>query len=289
MIFKEVPKTLYCHIGGSGTWGCDFPESLDIPGITLISKDMEFETPYGTSIGMKLYKMDSSITKDSKERTVLYVPFHGWIGMSPYDKCYSERVFYVLKEAGVKYILADGSGGGINSLLEPGDIICASDFVDYTKRVSHIGDFTPYSVRMRDIVNPDLRRILYQNASKYFKRVFSHGVYAVMEPPRFETAQEVRKLRADGCDLSGHTMMPEAALSRAIGANYAALYVVSNHAEGIEPEWERSIFDIYGECAPIVGRIMIEAMAEITPESVRDNSEENIIKMPEDVQKRIRI
>ncbi len=289
MIYRDIPETLYCHIGGSGTWGCDFPEALSIPGITVIESNMEFETPYGISIGMKLYRMDASMTVDKKERTVIYVPFHGWIGMSPYDKCYSERVFYVLKKAGVRYIIADGSGGGINTLLEPGDVLCASDFVDYTKRVSHIGDFTPYSVRMRNIVNPDLRRILYESASDCFPRVFRRGVYAVMEPPRFETAQEIVKLRNDGCDMSGHTMMPEAALARAIGANYAALYVISNHAEGIDPEWERSIFDIYGECAPKVGRVMIDAMSRISPETVRDNSEENIIRMPDDVQKRIGI
>ncbi|MBQ0070326.1 MAG: hypothetical protein KBS81_00475 [Spirochaetales bacterium] len=194
-----------------------------------------------------------------------------------------------LKEAGVKFIIADGSGGGINNLLEPGDILCASDFIDYTKRVSHVGDFTPFSVRMRDIVNPDLRRILFESASKEFPRVFRRGVYAVMEPPRFETAAEIVKLRQDGADMSGHTMMPEAALSRAIGANYASIYVISNHAEGINPEWERSIFDIYGECAPRVGKVMLDAMSRISPETVRDNAEENIIRMPDDVQKRIRI
>ena len=34
MICKEIPKTMYCHIGGSGTWGCEFPEDLNMEGIT---------------------------------------------------------------------------------------------------------------------------------------------------------------------------------------------------------------------------------------------------------------
>ena len=45
MICKEIPKTMYCHIGGSGTWGCEFPEDLNMEGITLLKRDMEFETP----------------------------------------------------------------------------------------------------------------------------------------------------------------------------------------------------------------------------------------------------
>ena len=158
MICKEIPKTMYCHIGGSGTWGCEFPEDLNMEGITLLKRDMEFETPFGVTACMKLYEMDASITADHKPRQVLYVPFHGWKGLSPYNDTPSERIFWALREAGVKYILADGSGGGINPLLEPGDIICPQDFIDYTKRVSYLGKFTPYSMRMREIICPEDRK-----------------------------------------------------------------------------------------------------------------------------------
>ncbi len=287
MIVKEIPKTLYCHLGGSGTWGCSFPEDVLFEGVRLLQKDMEFETPFGTTVGLKLFEMDASITADHKTRQVIYVPFHGWKGLSPYDTCPAERVFWVLQQAGVQYILADGSGGGINPLMEPGDIICPTDFIDYTKRHSNLGRFCPYSIRMRDIINPDLQQILVEKASDVFRRVFSRGTYGVVEPPRFETAAEVRMMYDAHCDISGHTMMPEAALARAIGASYAALYVISNHAEGILPNWKQSIFDIYESCAPIVGGVMLNAMAAIDPEKVHNNSEENIIKMPEHVAKRI--
>ena len=71
MICKEIPKTMYCHIGGSGTWGCEFPEDLNMEGITLLKRDMEFETPFGVTACMKLYEMDASITADHKNRQVL--------------------------------------------------------------------------------------------------------------------------------------------------------------------------------------------------------------------------
>ena len=101
MICKEIPKTMYCHIGGSGTWGCEFPEDLNMEGITLLKRDMEFETPFGVTACMKLYEMDASITADHKPRQVLYVPFHGWKGLSPYNDTPSERIFWALREAGV--------------------------------------------------------------------------------------------------------------------------------------------------------------------------------------------
>lgn len=113
---------------------------------------MEFETPFGTTVPMKLFEISADITADHKKHVVLDMPFHGWFGLSPYLDTPSERVFWVLQRAGVKWILADGSGGGINPLLDPGDVIIPDDLIDQTKRVSYLSKFTDKIVRMRDIV-----------------------------------------------------------------------------------------------------------------------------------------
>lgn len=288
MICKEIPKVLYCHIGGSGTWGTEFPEDLNLEGVRLLERDMEFETPFGVTAPMKLFEIDGSLTADHEPRKVFYVAFHGWKGLSPYNDTPSERIFWVLREAGVRYILADGSGGGVNKLLEPGDLICPDDFLDLTKRISYVGKFSPYSIRMRDIVCPDLHDILVEEAKKDFRRVFKTGVYAVAEAPRFETAAEIRLMGLAGADICGQTMVPEAVLARAIGAHYASIYIISNYAEGIHPDWKESIFDIYRDCAPKMGKIMIRAMAAINPGNISCHCDENIIAdMPESVMKRM--
>ncbi len=287
MIKKEVPQTLYCHIGGSGTWGCDFPEYVQYEGISTVESDMEFETPFGVSVPLKLYHMEAALTADGKPRDVLYVPFHGWFGLSPFDDCPSERLFWVLRQAGVKYILADGSGGGINPLTEPGDIIVPEDLIDYTKRISYIGKFTKKIIRMRQIVCPDLHDILVEEAKKEYTRVFKTGIYGCAEAPRFETAAEIQKMYADHCDICGQTMMPEAALARAIGACYASLYLISNHAEGIHPDWKTPIFDYYADCAPRIGRIMLRAMAAIHPDRKECHCMDYVIDVPENVQHRL--
>ena len=71
---------------------------------------------------MKLFEISADITADHKKHVALDMPFHGWFGLSPYLDTPSERVFWVLQRAGVKWILADGSSGGINPLLDPGDV-----------------------------------------------------------------------------------------------------------------------------------------------------------------------
>ena len=277
MICKEIPKVLYCHIGGSGTWGCEFPEDVNFEGLTVLKTGMEFETPYGTTVPMKLYELDASVTADHQPRQVLYCPFHGWAHLSPRNDTPSERLFWVLKQAGVKYILADGSGGGINPLLEPGDFIAPTDFIDYTKRISYLEDFNPLITRMRDLVCPDLHNILVAEASKVFNRVFRTGIYAVSEGPRFETAAEVRAYYDAHCDICGQTMMPEAALARAIGAHYASIYLISNYAEGIHPNWDKTIHAIYEDTAPKTGLFMIRSMAAIDPAKITCHCDDNLV------------
>jgi 5'-methylthioadenosine phosphorylase len=277
MIEKNIPKVLYCHIGGSGTWGCEFPEDVHFEGLTVLRSGMEFETPYGTTVPMKLYELDASVTADHKTRQVLYCPFHGWAHLSPFNDRPSERLFWVLKQAGVKYIMADGSGGGINPLMEPGDLIAPLDFIDLTKRISYLEEFTPLITRMRDIICPDLHEILVEEASKDFRRVFGRGIYAVSEGPRFESAAEVQMLYNMHADICGQTMMPEAALARAIGAHYASIYLISNFAEGINPDWKKPIHQIYEETAPKIGRIMIRSIAAIDPEKITCHCEDNLI------------
>ena len=57
-------------------------------------------------------------------------------------------------------------------------------------------------------------------------------VYGCTQGPRLETVAEIRRMARDGCDLVGMTGMPEAALAREIGLDYACLALVVNPAAG---------------------------------------------------------
>jgi purine nucleoside phosphorylase len=62
------------------------------------------------------------------------------------------------------------------------------------------------------------------------------GTYGVTQGPRLETAAEIERLARDGCAMVGMTAMPEAALARELGIDYAVCAVAVNHAAGRSPD-----------------------------------------------------
>jgi 5'-methylthioadenosine phosphorylase len=248
---------------------------------------MEYETPFGTTLPMKLAELSAEVTADKKPRRFLTVPFHGFHGLAPHNTP-SEQVFWVFQRAGIKVVVSEGSGGGINPLLDPGDIIIPHDFVDFTKRPTNIHHFTSHILRMRNPACPYLRSLLFEKARGEYPRVFPRGVYGNTEAPRFETAAEIKMLYDAHCDMSGHTIVPEIYLARAIGACYASAYLVSNYAEGVEdPAWKASIFDYYRDSAGKMGRITLGVIAACDPGATSCGCRENVIEVPRNVRNRI--
>ena len=62
------------------------------------------------------------------------------------------------------------------------------------------------------------------------------GTYGVTQGPRLETAAEIGRLARDGCAMVGMTAMPEAALARELGIDYAICAVAVNWAAGRSPD-----------------------------------------------------
>ena len=62
--------------------------------------------------------------------------------------------------------------------------------------------------------------------------VHDGGCYGATQGPRLETIAEIARMRRDGCDLVGMTGMPEAALARELGLDYACLAIIANWAAG---------------------------------------------------------
>ena len=58
------------------------------------------------------------------------------------------------------------------------------------------------------------------------------GCYGGTQGPRLERAAEIARMGRDGCDRVGMTGMPEAALARELGLDYACLAIVANWAAG---------------------------------------------------------
>ena len=145
-----------------------------------------------------------------------------------------------LRQLGVRQIIAVNAVGGIADWAGPGAISVVDQMVDYTHgRLSSFSDFEDEAVEHIDLTDPctpALRQVLLEAALGAGLDVHDGGVIAVTQGPRLESRAEIVRLQRDGCELVGMTSLPEAALAREAGIDYATLAVVANWAAGRGPD-----------------------------------------------------
>jgi 5'-methylthioadenosine phosphorylase len=186
-------------------------------------------TPYGEPSGPLTFGR-------LRGREIVFLARHGHgHTIAPHEVNYRANL-WALKEEKVEGVVSVASVGGIRADLAPGTLVLPHQILDYTwgrrstyfegleAPVTHV-DFTePYSAALRG-------RIL-AAAAACGERVLDGGVYAATQGPRLETAAEIDRLERDGADMVGMTGMPEAALAREAGLEYAAIGVIANYAAG---------------------------------------------------------
>jgi len=186
-------------------------------------------TPYGEPSG-------ALIVGSIQGHKMVFLARHGdGHTIAPHQINYRANL-WALKDLGADRIVSVAAVGGIRADMVPGTLLVPDQILDYTwgraatffdqmnAPVTHI-DFTePYSAGER-------RRIL-DAAVACGETVVDGAVYAATQGPRLETAAEIIRLERDGADVVGMTAMPEAALAREIGLQYAAIAVVANTAAG---------------------------------------------------------
>jgi len=248
-------KTDFAVIGGSGTLSSDFPLGAADAGVKILADNLEFETPYGISPAFRLFSVDG--------KQVLTCKMHGWrSGVSRADA--SRQVFWVLREAGVKRIIAEGGIGSVNHLLDPRDFVIPHDYIDLSLR-KDVGLEGKYLLVMRDALCPHLREVLLETTRNHFQgRIFGRGVYAVTEGRHFESPAEIGMLRGHA-DIVGQSLCPEVYLAREIGACFAGLYYVVNYGEGVVKQWShQELQDIFYDDAPMISRIILDTIRQLS-------------------------
>jgi 5'-methylthioinosine phosphorylase len=207
-------------IGGSG---------LSKLGNMEVTQRKVVRTPYGEPSGALTFGR-------IVDCEVMFLARHGYgHTIAPHQVNYRANL-WALNESGARSVVSVASVGGIHKDLGPGVLVLPHQVIDYTwgrpstffegrgQPVNHI-DFTePYSNA--------LRAQLIKAAAACKERIVEQGVYAATQGPRLETAAEITRLERDGADIVGMTGMPEAALAREIGLDYAAIAVVANYAAG---------------------------------------------------------
>ena len=170
-----------------------------------------------------------------EDHTVYLLPRHGdELDIPPHAINYRANM-KALSQLGVDGIIAVNTVGVIATNIHPGQIAVPNQLIDYTSgrahsiyegggALDHIDFTTPFSEA--------LRQGLLKAARNAEVRIHDGGVYAVTQGPRLETAAEVDRLERDGADYVGMTAMPEAALARELGMEYACLSLIVNYAAG---------------------------------------------------------
>jgi 5'-deoxy-5'-methylthioadenosine phosphorylase len=216
-------------------------------------------TPYGEPSGPLTYGR-------IRGREAVFLARHGYgHTIAPHEVNYRANL-WALKEEGVEGVVSVASVGGIRKGLAPGSLMVPDQIIDYTwgrpstfyegaaSLVTHV-DFTePYSGPLR-------ARIL-AAARACSEQVLERGTYAATQGPRLESKAEIDRLERDGADAVGMTGMPEAALARELGLEYAAIAVCANFAAG------------RGESAHVVALERIEAVLAAAMGRVRRIIEE---------------
>lgn len=141
-----------------------------------------------------------------------------------------------LHDAGARTVVALNTVGVVSAVREPGEIAVPDQLIDYTWGRAHtVFDGSDDVVEHIDFTEPftvGLRCALLRAANAAGLDCFDGGVYAATQGPRLETAAEVDRLEREGADFVGMTAMPEAAIARELGMDYACIAMVVNRAAG---------------------------------------------------------
>ncbi|WDI94970.1 S-methyl-5'-thioinosine phosphorylase [Xanthomonas campestris] len=189
----------------------------------------EVDTPYGAPSGPIRVGMLLG-------HRVAFLARHGEGHSLPPHKVNYRANIAALQQIGATCVLALNTVGGITEAFGPRVLACPDQLIDYTwgristfceeagSEVQHVDFGHPYS--------PMFRSKVIAAAKVTGVTLVAGGCYGATQGPRLETIAEIARMRRDGCDLVGMTGMPEAALAREKGLEYACLAIVANWAAG---------------------------------------------------------
>jgi len=187
------------------------------------------ETPYGEPSGpLRVGTIDG--------HPVAFLARHGEGHSVPPHRINYRANLAALAGLGARRVLALNTVGGIGDAYGPRVLACPDQIIDYTwGRISTLCEepgTEVLHVDFGDPYTPSLRARVLEAARAAGVAMVDGGCYGATQGPRLETRAEIARMRRDGCDLVGMTGMPEAALARELGLEYASIAIVANWAAG---------------------------------------------------------
>lgn len=225
-----------------------------------VAESLQIDTPFGPPSD------DIQVVATTPLR-ILFLPRHGSPHRFPPHRVNYRANLWALKEVGANHVLGVYAVGGMGGVFSPGALAAPDQLLDYTWGRAHTySDSADTPLQHVDFTWPfdgELRQHLIAAAREQEIELQDKACLGVFQGPRLETAAEVRRAQRDGCDLAGMTALPEAALARELGLDFAGLAVVSNFAAGIldQPLSEENIAETLQEPMQRV-RSLVQALAQ---------------------------
>jgi 5'-methylthioinosine phosphorylase len=187
-------------------------------------------TPYGEPSGALTFGRINA-------HEVAFLARHGYGHTIPPHMVNYRANLWALHAEGAQDVVSVAAVGGIHPNLQPGVIVVPDQIIDYTwgRRNTYFDTVGEGPVNHIDFTEPyayELRALCMTAIAQTGETCVDGGVYAAVQGPRLETTAEINRMERDGATMVGMTAMPEAALARELGVNYAAICVVANHAAG---------------------------------------------------------
>ena len=231
-------NSVYAIIGGSGF--NDFHELED-------QEKESLDTPFGPcSSGL--------VRGNYKGKRVCFLPRHGMGHNVPPHMVPYRANMYRLKHLGVTHIISVNAVGGISSFTKPGNIVFPDQVIDYSYGRDHTF-FDGSLLEDKNLNEIDFTKVHHIEFTEPFSKVFRQkmmdsalkivgedsihlgsATYGCTQGPRLESAAEIKKLKNDGCDVVGMTLMPELALACELGMEFSAISVSVNWGAGLDEE-----------------------------------------------------
>jgi purine-nucleoside phosphorylase len=145
----------------------------------------------------------------------------------------------VMGRLGVRQVILTNAAGGINTGFAQGALMVIDDHINLLGSNPLVGPnddrFGARFPDMSEVYSSRLRRLA-DEAARERGIAVSHGVYAALHGPSYETPAEIRYLRTIGADAVGMSTVPEAIAARHMGLEVLGISCITNMAAGVLPQ-----------------------------------------------------
>ncbi len=165
---------------------------------------------------------------EGKDVVIMQGRFHYYEGYSMQECTFPIRVFY---ELGIRKLVLTNAAGGVNSSLAPADLVLLEDHINIMGVSPLIGkNMDEYGTRfpsLLDVYSKEFNKKVEAEAEALGIGL-KKGVYFYMTGPQYETAAEIRLVRAMGGDVVGMSTVPEAVVAAHMQMRTTGISCVTN-------------------------------------------------------------